>query len=83
MELDRIVQMYKRMGHPAMSVHGIMVDEHGRVESRGFLLLWHPPSNTVIGGDVVTKYGTKVFILTMPDGVEPNAAAKSGVRVEP
>lgn len=81
-ELDRIVQMHRKMGHPALSVHGIMMDEHGKMSNQDFVLIWHPPAKVIIAGDVVTRSGSRVFILSMPESVEAPNAAKDGVRVK-
>lgn len=81
-ELDRIVQMHKRMGHPALWAYGIDVNEHNKFQNYGYVFIWHEPSKMVISGDIVLSGGVRIKIVTMPEGVEPPARAKEGVKVK-
>ena len=79
-ELDRIVKQHKEMGHPALSAWGIDLNEHGKMQSQGYVFIFHDPAEAIVSGTVITKDGARILIISMPSGILPSKKAKQGVK---
>lgn len=80
-DLDSIVQLYKSMGHPAVAVLGAHTSAKDKKPSPvGYVFFWHEPRNKIVSDELI-RPGGKVFIISMPEGVEPSPEALRGVKI--